>query len=73
MTVETLWQLIATGESESVEKYGSGIKRVLEAFSKYNLQRPIFEEIQNGFKVMVSKNTQKIATHEQIFALLEKP
>jgi len=59
-----------------IEKYGSGIKRILEAFSEYGLPQPAFQEIQDGFKVTVfrttQKTTQKIATREQILSLLEK-
>ena len=63
-------------EAGIIEKYGSGIKRVLEAFNKYALPQPVFEEIQNGFKVTVfkttQKTTQKTQTRDQICALLSK-
>ena len=63
-------------EAGIIEKYGSGIKRVLEAFSEYDLPQPIFKEIQNGFKVTIFKTTQKTTqknrTHDQILALLSK-
>ncbi len=63
-------------EAGIIEKYGSGIKRVLEAFNKYELPQPIFEEIQNGFRVTVfkttQKTTQKIQTRDQILSLLSK-
>ena len=63
-------------EAGIIEKYGSGIKRVLEAFNKYTLPQPVFEEIQNGFKVTVfkttQKTTQKTQTRDQICALLSK-
>lgn len=63
-------------EAGIIEKYGSGFKRVLEAFSEYDLPQPIFEEIQNGFKVTIfkatQKTTQKTRTHDQILALLSK-
>ena len=87
MTEKTLKQLLSNGESESIEfktsfdkeagiieKYGSGIKRVLEAFQGYGLAQPIFEEIQNGFKVAVSKTTQKTTqktrTRDKILEIL---
>jgi ATP-dependent DNA helicase RecG len=61
-------------EAGIIEKYGSGIKRVLEAFQEYGLAQPIFEEIQNGFKVAVSKTTQKTTqktkTHDKILEIL---
>lgn len=71
-------------ESGIIEKYGSGIKRVLEAFNTYELPQPVFEEIQKGFKVTVfkttqktiqkttQKTTQKIQTRDQILALLSE-
>ncbi len=55
-----------------IEKYGSGIKRGLEAFSEYDLPQPIFEEIKKGFKVTIFKTTQKTRTRDQILALLSK-
>ena len=63
-------------EAGIIEKYGSGIRRVLEAFKEYDLPQPTFEEIQSGFKVTVSrttqKTTQKIVTREQVIELLSK-
>ena len=59
-------------EGGIIEKYGSGIKRVLEAFNKYELPQPVFKETQKGFKVTVFKTTQKIQTRDQILALLIK-
>ena len=63
-------------EAGIIEKYGSGIKRVLEAFNKYDLPQPVFEEIQNGFKVSVfkttQKTTQKTQTRDQILVLLSR-
>lgn len=40
-------------EAQLIEKYGSGIKRILEAFVKYGLKPPVFENFQSGFKVTV--------------------
>ena len=61
-------------EGGIIEKYGSGIKRVLEAFNKYELPQPVFKETQKGFKVTVfkttQKTTQKIQTRDQILELL---
>jgi len=63
-------------EAGIIEKYGSGVRRVLEAFKEYDLPQPTFEEIQVGFKVTVSrttqKTTQKIGTREQVIELLSK-
>lgn len=48
--------------------------RALEAFQGYGLPQPIFEEIQNGFKVAVSKTTQKTTqktrTRDKILEIL---
>ncbi|MBC2696373.1 MAG: winged helix-turn-helix transcriptional regulator [Desulfobacteraceae bacterium] len=57
-------------EAGIIEKYGPEIKRVLEAFQGYGLAQPIFEEIQNGFKVAVSKTTQKTRTRNKILEIL---
>ncbi|GAF97446.1 unnamed protein product, partial [marine sediment metagenome] len=59
-------------EAGIIEKYGSGIKRVIETFKEYNLPQPIFQEIQDGFMVKVFKTTQKMKPYEQILWLLEK-
>ncbi len=61
-------------EAGLIERYGSGIKRILESFSKHELNPPLFEELQEGFRVSVSrttqKTTQKTTTKEQVIALL---
>ncbi len=61
-------------EAGLIERYGSGIKRILESFAKYDLDLPLFEELQKGFRVIVSKTTQKttrkIPTREQVLELL---
>jgi predicted HTH transcriptional regulator len=48
----------------------------LRLLKKYDLPQPTFEEIQSGFKVTVSrttqKTTQKIGTREQVIELLSK-
>jgi len=57
-----------------VEKYGSGIKRILEAFREYSLPEPRFEEIGNGFMLTVCKNIsgylRQEKTTRKIFALI---
>jgi len=62
-------------EAGIIEKYGSGIKRIVEAFRLYNMSEPLFEEIQNGFRVTIfkttQKTTQKISTRERIYKELE--
>lgn len=46
-------------EANIIEKYSSGIKRIIDAVELYNLPLPRFEEVQNGFRVTVFKATQK--------------
>ncbi len=36
-----------------IEKYGSGIRRIREAFEQYGLKAPKFENFQHGFRVIV--------------------
>lgn len=38
-----------------IEKYGSGIQRIREAFDEYGLRQPLFEEFQDGFRVTCYK------------------
>jgi ATP-dependent DNA helicase RecG len=46
-------------EANMIEKYGSGIGRILEGFGKHRLSAPKFEEISNGFRVTAFKETIK--------------
>ena len=59
-----------------IERYGSGIKRILERFFMYGLGQPVFEELQEGFRVTIlrttQKTTQKISTKEHILQLLKE-
>ncbi len=63
-------------EAGIIEKYGSGIKRILESMMSYGLPDPLFEEIQNGFRVIVfkttQKTTQKTTTRDQLIELLRE-
>ena len=44
-----------------IEKYGSGIKRVLEAFAKHGLPQPDFQLLPGGFRVLVfAESYQKV-------------
>ncbi len=36
-----------------IEKYGSGIKRVLNAFKDYGLKQPEFRMMESGFRVKI--------------------
>jgi ATP-dependent DNA helicase RecG len=59
-----------------IERYGSGIKRILEWFSMYGLGQPVFEELQEEFRVTIyrttQKTTQKFSTKEHILRLLKE-
>ena len=46
-------------EAGIIEKYGSGIQRITNAFISYGLQEPVFQEFQNGFRVTVFNKTNK--------------
>ena len=39
-------------EAGLIEKYGSGIRRIREAFRKAGCKEPLFEEISGGFRVI---------------------
>ncbi len=43
-------------EANMIEKYGSGIRRILEGFKAHGLPEPVFEEVGNGFRVTIYKN-----------------
>jgi ATP-dependent DNA helicase RecG len=40
-------------EAGIIEKYGSGIQRITQAFLQYGLSAPVFESLPNGFQVTV--------------------
>lgn len=40
-------------EAQLIEKYGSGIKRIMEGFANYGLKRPVFENFHHRFRVVV--------------------
>ncbi|MBC7196924.1 MAG: winged helix-turn-helix transcriptional regulator [Deferribacterales bacterium] len=48
-------------EAGLIEKYGSGIKRVIEAFKKSSMPEPIFESTDNFFKVTIFNSQSHIA------------
>lgn len=41
-----------------IEKYGAGVRRVIEDFKAYSLQPPLFEEISGGFLVTASNSKE---------------
>ncbi|MBI5039389.1 MAG: hypothetical protein HZC13_06495 [Nitrospirae bacterium] len=43
-----------------IEKYGSGIRRILNAFKAYGLPAPEFREMSGGFMVTVFKKTPEV-------------
>ncbi len=63
-------------EAGLIERYGSGIKRILNSFADYDLPLPLFEEVQEGFRVTVTcttqKTTQKTSTKEQLLNLVQE-
>lgn len=64
-------------ELELIEKYGSGVRRVIDAFLAYGLPEPEFEVTQGGMAVTVFKNTVKKTTamsekmSEKVFSALQ--
>lgn len=63
-------------EAQLIEKYGSGIKRILNAFVNYGLKPPVFENFQSGFKVTVSSEevsgTVSGTTAEKVLKLIKE-
>ena len=65
-----------------IERYGSGIKRIIDGFRAHGLPGVVFEELQGGFRVTTfrdvdratqkttQKTTQKIKVREEIISLL---
>ncbi len=51
-----LLYLSPTGKLDLIEKYGSGIKRVINYFKEAKLPSPIFQNQVNGFLVIVYAN-----------------
>jgi len=49
-----------------IEKYGAGVKRVIEDFSTYGLAEPHFEEKSGGFYVLVSDKKFNSHTIQEI-------
>src|SRR3989304_9082555 len=43
-----------------IERYGSGINRILNAFKDYGLPPPEFKEMTPGFMVTVYKKTEQV-------------
>lgn len=52
-------------EAGIIEKYGSGIQRVIKTFSDYKLDQPLFENIQNGFRVTIFSQGQTVEKSNQ--------
>jgi ATP-dependent DNA helicase RecG len=61
-------------EAGIIEKYGSGIKRITNAFVNCCLTAPTFEAFQNGFRVTVFANGIDIIDGgvNELFILIEK-
>jgi len=61
-TSQTRNKLIAKAFKEAglIERYGSGIKRILTICKAYGVKAPMFEEAAQGFKVTLFKVTDKV-------------
>ncbi|MCK5852857.1 putative DNA binding domain-containing protein [bacterium] len=61
-TSQTRNKLIAKAFKEIglIERYGSGIRRIINICSDYGLKQPLFEEIFNGFRVILFKAKLKV-------------
>lgn len=53
-------------EANIIEKYGSGIRRILEGFEAHGLPAPKFEEISSGFRVTAFKERKKDTLNDRI-------
>jgi ATP-dependent DNA helicase RecG len=53
-------------EAGLIEKYGSGIKRVIQEFKDYGLPGPVFEETQGGISVTIFNNMINEEINEEI-------
>ena len=47
-------------ESGLIERYGSGIRRILTICRNYGLKQPLFEEVFDGFRVILFKKEQDV-------------
>jgi len=52
-----------------VEKYGSGIRRIVQGFREYGLPEPKFQEITDGFMVTMYKTTSEETSAKIIAAI----
>jgi len=52
---------MALKELNLIQKYGSGVRRAIEAFVAYGLPEPVFEAIQGGMAGTVFKQTEQEA------------
>lgn len=60
-----------------IEKYGSGIQRIIEQFKKTNLPKPVFKNISGGFMVtvfagLVTKNDTLNEREKKILQMIKK-
>ena len=65
-TSQTRNKLIAKAFKEAglIERYGSGIKRILTICKAYGVKEPMFEEVAQGFKVTLFKVTDKVTDRD---------
>jgi ATP-dependent DNA helicase RecG len=53
-------------EAGLIEKYGTGIRRILQGFNEYGLPAPEFEEIGGGFRVTAYRMAEKTTEPKQV-------
>ena len=58
-------------ELELIEKYGSGVRRVIETFVAYGLPEPVFEATQGGMAVTVFKKREQKAPEKTVGGVSE--
>ena len=54
-----------------IEKYGSGVQRIINFFKKVQLPVPEFRNISDGFMVTVFENVTENVTEKRVAALLK--
>jgi ATP-dependent DNA helicase RecG len=70
MNIQLIRKTVKSGESETtketgiIEKYGSGIKRIIQSFINQGLKSPEFKEIGDGFMITVFKNAAQKTTQK---------
>jgi len=68
-TSKTRNKLIAKAFKEVglIERYGTGIKRILDICTNYGIIHPKFEEVQTGFLVTICKEKTKSFENDTLY------